>query len=56
MNKQSDVESMRETTQIIYQNIHLRLPESRKRAFQDGVLPKLEALLAVLDEFDQKHG
>ena len=56
VNKQSDVESMRETTQIIYQNIHLRLPESRKRAFQDGVLPKLEALLAVLDEFDQKHG
>lgn len=56
MNKKGDIDDLTETTQIIYQNILESLPHSRRRSFQNGVLPHLEEFMNAVKGFQEKFG
>lgn len=56
VNKKSNIEDLYETTQIIYQNILSALPATRQKAFQDTVLPKLDAFLDAIRSFEGDAG
>jgi len=53
VSKQSNVDDLVNTSRIIYQNILVSKPRSEQRNFQNKVLPKLEAFLDSLRDFDQ---
>lgn len=55
VNKKSNVKDLVETTEIIYENILSALPRSRQRTFQTAVLPKLEAFLKVIEDFQGRY-
>ena len=55
INKQSNIRDLRETARLMYQNILSGLPQDSQRDFQSSVLPKLEDLLAALQNFQDKH-
>jgi CRP-like cAMP-binding protein len=52
VNRSCDIDDLADTVQIIYQNIHGSLVQSRKSDFQNEILPKLDVLLSALREFD----
>lgn len=56
LNKKSDLEDLKETSRIIYQNIAVKLSMNQQRNFQNTVLPHLEALLESLDTFKERYG
>ena len=56
LNKKSDLEDLKETSRIIYQNIAVKLSLNQQRNFQNTVLPHLEALLDSLDTFKERYG
>ncbi|HEU4839735.1 MAG TPA: cyclic nucleotide-binding domain-containing protein [Micavibrio sp.] len=56
LNKKSDLDDLRETARVIYQNISLKLTRNQQRNFQNTVLPHLEALLDSLDTFQERYG
>lgn len=53
--KKMDIQGLRETNQMIYQNIHDGLPRNQQRTFQNAVLPKLEEFLKALDAFSARQ-
>jgi len=55
INKKSDLEDLKETARIIYQNIAVKLDPAQKRNFQNTVLPHLQALLESLDVFKNRY-
>ena len=55
INKKSSLEDLRETTQIIYQNVLSGLPKNRQRTFQNAVLPKLDDFLHAIRAFEEKY-
>lgn len=56
LNKKADIQSMRDASRAIYQNIAASLSGMRLRKFQSNVLPKLDALLAALKDFEEEFG
>ncbi len=56
LNKKSDLEDLKETARVIYQNIAVKLSQNQQRNFQNTVLPHLEALLDSLDTFKERYG
>lgn len=56
LNKKNDVEDLKETSRIIYQNIAVKLNANQQRTFQNTVLPHLESLLDSLDTFAERYG
>lgn len=49
--KKSDIADLSETARIIYQNILSALPPDRQTPFQGKVMPKMEAFLEAVREF-----
>ena len=56
LNKKSDLEDLKETARVIYQNIAVKLSANQQRNFQNTVLPHVEALLESLDTFKERYG
>lgn len=55
VNSKSSSEDLETTTQIIYQNMLSALPQNRQKAFQENVLPKLDAFLGSIRSFREEH-
>ncbi len=53
LNKQNEIGDLRETNQIIFDNIASGLSYTEKVRFQDSVLPKLEAFMDAVDAFEK---
>ena len=56
INKRSDLDDLKHTARIIYQNISVKLSANQQRNFQNTVLPHLEALLDSLENFKDRYG
>lgn len=56
LDKKSDLDDLKETSRVIYQNIAQKLSLNQRRNFQNTVLPHLEALLDSLDTFKERYG
>ncbi len=56
LNKRSDLEDLKDTARVIYQNIAVKLTQNQQRNFQNTVLPHLEALLESLETFKDRYG
>lgn len=56
INKKSNLEDLKETARIIYQNIFVKLSQNQARNFQNTVLPQLEAFLQSLETFKDRYG
>lgn len=52
VNQKNSTKELRETTQIIYENILSSLPSSKQKSFQDSVLPRLDEFLNAIQEFE----
>lgn len=55
LNKKSDVEDLKRTSNIIYQNVLEKLPANQKRNFQNTILPRLEELLDAIETFQDRY-
>ncbi len=55
VNKKSDIVDLKETANVIYQNIIVKLPPNQQRNFQNTVLPQLEALLDSIETFCDRY-
>ncbi|MFK7839235.1 MAG: cyclic nucleotide-binding domain-containing protein [Bdellovibrionales bacterium] len=51
VSKNSDMDDLIDTSRIIYQNVLTSMPRSEQRSFQKTVLPKLDAFLDSIREF-----
>ena len=56
LNKKSDLDDLKQTARIIYQNISVKLSLNQQRNFQNTVLPHLEGLLESLETFKERYG
>ena len=56
INKKSDLDDLKETTRVIYQNIASTLSRNQLRTFQNTVLPHLEELIEAIDGFKDRYG
>jgi hypothetical protein len=54
INKKSDLKDLTETTRIIYDNILQKMPRNQQRSMENAVLPKLEAFLTSVKDFQEK--
>ncbi|HEY8191238.1 MAG TPA: cyclic nucleotide-binding domain-containing protein [Alphaproteobacteria bacterium] len=53
--KESTLDEMTETANMIYQNVLGSLPSTQKQSLQNDVLPKLEEFLAAVKDFHARH-
>lgn len=56
INRKNDLDSLKQTGRVIYQNVVASLPKSQQRAFAKTVLPKLEALIESIEAFEDCYG
>ena len=55
LRRQSSVDDLVETVNIIYENMALSLPAVRKKTLENTVLPKLDAFLTEVRAFQEKY-
>lgn len=56
INKKNDLDALKEATRVIYQNVAGGLKGAQLRAFQSGVVPKIEGMLEALEAFEDRYG
>lgn len=56
INKKNDLNALKDTGRVIYQNISAGLSKSQQRVFQKNVLPRLEALIEAVEAFEDRYG
>ncbi len=54
INKKSDIKDLTETTHTIFDNILQALPRTQQRTFEAAVLPKLDAFLTSINDFQER--
>ena len=53
VNRKDQSEDLYQTVQLVYQNVLAGLPQDKKHAFQDSVVPKLDDFLDALRAFEE---
>lgn len=56
LNKKSDLQDLKDTGRIIYENILGKLPQNQAWNFQNTVLPHLESLMESIEAFHERYG
>ncbi len=56
LNKKSDLQDLKNTSRIIFENILAKLPQNQAWNFQNTVLPHLEALFESIEAFRDRYG
>lgn len=55
LNKKSDLQDLKDTARIIYENIAFKVPKNQQRTLENTVLPQLEALFDALSTFEDRY-
>ncbi|MCB1530093.1 MAG: cyclic nucleotide-binding domain-containing protein [Rhodospirillales bacterium] len=56
VSKKSNMDDLKDTARVIYQNISGALPQKQQALFQNTVLPPLEEFLAAIEDFQERYG
>lgn len=56
LNKKSDLQDLKDTARIIYENILAKLPQNQAWNFQNSVLPHLEDMIDAIEAFRDRYG
>lgn len=56
LDKKSDLQDLKETVRIIYQNVNDTLPTNQQWTLKNTVYPSMEALFAAIDNFRDRYG